>query len=97
MPTTYDAALEPSNEVRNARGELRTSLDLDDFSSGFGVWSGTSFAAPVFAGQLAARWSREHATRNVATWWRCASLRSDARPARTRHARDAGTRRRARK
>ncbi len=59
MPTTYDASLEPTNEVRNARGELRTSLDLDDFSSGFGVWSGTSFAAPVFAGQLAARLATE--------------------------------------
>ena len=59
MPTTYDAALEPTNEVRNARGELRASLDPDDFRSGFGVWSGTSFAAPVFAGQLAARLAAE--------------------------------------
>ena len=55
MPTTYDASLEPANEVRNVRGELRAALDPDDFRSGFGVWSGTSFAAPVFAGQLAAR------------------------------------------
>jgi subtilisin family serine protease len=54
MPTTYDASLEPSNAVVNGRGEWRTGLDPDDFSSGFGVWSGTSFAAPVFAGQLAA-------------------------------------------
>jgi subtilisin family serine protease len=53
MPTTYDASMEPVNQVRNSRGEWRTSLDPDDFSSGFGVWSGTSFAAPVFAGQLA--------------------------------------------
>ena len=58
MPTTYDASLEPTNEVRNARGEL-AFLDLDDFRSGFGVWSGTSFAAPVFAGQLAARLATE--------------------------------------
>jgi hypothetical protein len=29
-------------------------MDPDDFSCGFGVWSGTSFAAPVFAGELAA-------------------------------------------
>ena len=56
MPTTYDAALEPSHQVTNARGETRAALDPDDFSSGFGVWSGTSFAAPVFAGQLAAAW-----------------------------------------
>ena len=53
MPTTFDASLEPVNQVVNHRGESRTSLDPDDFSSGFGVWSGTSFAAPVFAGQLA--------------------------------------------
>jgi hypothetical protein len=31
----------------------RATIDLDDFSSGFGIWSGTSFAAPVLAGQLA--------------------------------------------
>lgn len=31
----------------------RATIDLDDFSSGFGIWSGTSFAAPVVAGQLA--------------------------------------------
>ncbi len=29
-------------------------MDPDDFSSGFGVWSGTSFAAPVLAGEVAA-------------------------------------------
>lgn len=31
----------------------RATIDLDDYSSGFGVWSGTSFAAPVLAGQFA--------------------------------------------
>ena len=37
-------------------GEVtRESIDPDDFSGGFGVWSGTSFAAPVLAGQLAAQ------------------------------------------
>jgi hypothetical protein len=30
----------------------RMTIDRDDFSSGFGVWSGTSFATPVLAGQL---------------------------------------------
>jgi subtilisin family serine protease len=54
MPTTYDASLEPTNALVNRRGEWRTGLDPDDFTGGFGVWSGTSFAAPVFAGQLAA-------------------------------------------
>ena len=31
----------------------RASIDPDDFRGGFAVWSGTSFAAPVLAGQLA--------------------------------------------
>jgi hypothetical protein len=53
MPTTYDASMEPANALQNSRGEWRTALDPDDFTCGFGVWSGTSFAGPVFAGQLA--------------------------------------------
>ncbi len=35
-------------------GKVRSSLDPDNFRSGFAVWSGTSFAAPVVAGHLAA-------------------------------------------
>jgi len=35
------------------RPQDRATIDLDDYTSGFGVWSGTSFAAPVLAGQLA--------------------------------------------
>jgi hypothetical protein len=33
-------------------GESRQSLDLDDFSSGFAAWSGTSFAAPLLAANV---------------------------------------------
>ena len=51
---TYDASGNPSHEVLTRSGERRSALDPDDFSSGFGVWSGTSFAAPVLAGELAA-------------------------------------------
>jgi subtilisin family serine protease len=54
MPVTYDAAREPSHEIAGSDGEVRAALDPDDFSSGFGVWSGTSFSAPVFAGEVAA-------------------------------------------
>lgn len=35
-------------------GRVRESIDPDDFRGGFAVWSGTSFAAPYFAGQVAA-------------------------------------------
>jgi hypothetical protein len=33
-------------------GKSRQSLDLDDFSSGFAAWSGTSFAAPMLAANV---------------------------------------------
>jgi subtilisin family serine protease len=54
FPDTYDGSAEPSHKVLNRRGEIRSSFDPDDFISGFGVWSGTSFAAPVLAGEVAA-------------------------------------------
>jgi serine protease len=31
----------------------RSTPDPDDYSSGFGVWSGSSFSAPTLAGQVA--------------------------------------------
>jgi hypothetical protein len=34
---------------------LRATIDPDDFSGGFGIWSGTSFAGPIFAGEIAAK------------------------------------------
>ncbi|WP_020016102.1 S8 family peptidase [Promicromonospora sukumoe] len=50
MPTTFDGALRGE---RTADG-LRHTIDLDDFTRGFGTWSGTSFASPHLAAQLAA-------------------------------------------
>jgi subtilisin family serine protease len=38
----------------SAFGRLRESIDPDDYRGGFGVWSGTSFAAPLLAGRLTA-------------------------------------------
>lgn len=38
-----------------AGGGLRSGIDVDNFSSGFESWSGTSFAAPVLAGEYLRR------------------------------------------
>jgi len=54
LPTTLDGSMAATNQMVNERGEERSAIDPDEFKSGFAVWSGTSFAAPVFAGQLAA-------------------------------------------
>ncbi|NUR15024.1 MAG: S8/S53 family peptidase [Dermatophilaceae bacterium] len=43
---------QPSSEVRSG-DTVRCTVDPDDYTGGFGVWSGTSFATPVFAAELA--------------------------------------------
>jgi subtilisin family serine protease len=52
FPVTFDASAEPSHRLHAFDG-WRETLDPDDFGSGFGTWSGTSFAAPVLAGEIA--------------------------------------------
>ncbi|GAA5036271.1 S8 family serine peptidase [Terrabacter aeriphilus] len=44
---------QPSSQV-TTDGAVRCTVDPDDYTGGFGVWSGTSFSTPVFAAELAA-------------------------------------------
>lgn len=55
LPTTLNAGGQARTVGRQPQGDSRprSTIDLDDYAGGFGVWSGTSFAAPVLAGQLA--------------------------------------------
>jgi subtilisin family serine protease len=52
MPTTFTGALQPTARVRIG-GYTRQTLDPDNYTGGFGTWSGTSFSAPVLAGEYA--------------------------------------------
>ena len=55
MPRSQVAAVQASVVAGPGAPDTRNraTIDRDDFSGGFGVWSGTSFAAPVLAGELA--------------------------------------------
>lgn len=49
LPTSFDGSLQP----QMATPDGRASIDPDNYGSGFGTWSGTSFAAPVLAAEIA--------------------------------------------
>ncbi|MEU5874890.1 S8/S53 family peptidase [Glycomyces sp. NPDC047369] len=52
-PCEAAGSLEPERRAKSTmRNRFRESYDFDDFSSGYAVWSGTSFAAPVAAAYL---------------------------------------------
>ena len=53
MPTTFDGSLQPAAAVQVNGGEWRATIDPDNFHGGFSTWSGTSFAAPVLAAEVA--------------------------------------------
>ena len=54
VPTTLSGALNPPLSVEGFGPGLRAGVDFDDFRSGFALWSGTSFASPWIAGEIAA-------------------------------------------
>ncbi|GII98728.1 subtilase family protein [Sediminihabitans luteus] len=55
MPTTLDGPATPSRRLADRLSSgVRATIDPDGFDGGFATWSGTSFAAPVLAGELAA-------------------------------------------
>jgi hypothetical protein len=54
MPITFHGGLPPSARTLDPNRHIRESIDPDDYSPGFAVWSGTSFAAPVLGGKFAA-------------------------------------------
>jgi subtilisin family serine protease len=54
MPVGFQGGLEPMARTV-AYQRTRESIDPDNFIAGFALWSGTSFAAPLFAGRIAQR------------------------------------------
>jgi serine protease len=54
MPTTFDGSLRGGVNVPAQGGRPeRGTPDPDDYSSGFGIWNGSSFASPACAGGMA--------------------------------------------
>ncbi|MGH3488637.1 MAG: S8 family serine peptidase [Actinopolymorphaceae bacterium] len=54
FPTIPSGSAQAANAPEHlTAGLARETLDPDDFTSGFAVWSGTSFATPVVAAKLA--------------------------------------------
>lgn len=54
LPIHQNASGQESTWVQGGDVRPRATIDRDDYRGGFGTWSGTSFAAPVLAGEAAA-------------------------------------------
>ena len=65
LPLT-DGMGQPSSSVTGLTG-VRCTVDPDDYTGGFGVWSGTSFATPVFAAEVATALVAEGHLKDVTT------------------------------
>jgi len=64
MPTTFNGSRRSGLAQPAAPGQpARGTGDSDDFSGGFGVWSGTSFSTPALAGEIAAALATDQAGR----------------------------------
>ena len=55
FPKTFNGGGTASDTVCSPGEGWRETIDPDDFSGGFAIWSGTSFAAPMFAAEIAAK------------------------------------------
>ena len=54
MPTTFNGSLQPTGRGRTPPAATgAATIDPDNFHGGFATWSGTSFAAPILAAEVA--------------------------------------------
>jgi hypothetical protein len=53
FPRTTNASKNPMWRVATTDGAVRESMEGDDYSTGFAMWSGSSFAAPILAAEVA--------------------------------------------